>query len=396
MIDSPETLARPSTAKPSRYPLAARAAGGRGTIVSFGRGGNPVLVGGRDLVVIAGPCSVEGREMLLETAAAVRDAGGSALRGGAFKPRTSPYDFQGLGAEGLELLAEARAASGLPIVTEVVDPRQVEHVARYADVLQVGTRNMHNTPLLAEVGRSGKPVLLKRGFAAKIEEFLFAAEYVMNAGNRDVILCERGIRTFETATRNTLDVAAIPLLKAETHLPVIVDPSHAGGRRSLVTPLSLAAIAAGADGLIVEVHPDPAHALSDGEQSIAFDALASLLRALRPIAHAAGRRLVPPPLGVPREVGDEAALRVLRDRITETDLAIVDLAAERSALARRARDAKIALGFPIVDPAREREVERLILERARDRGLPDAHIETIAHALIALARAAQDVEEYDS
>ena len=398
MLESTEAAERvesPVRGAPPRHPLAARPAGASGTIVSFGRGARPVLVGGRELAVVAGPCSVEGRAMLLATAAAVRDAGGSALRGGAFKPRTSPYDFQGLGEAALEMLVEARAETGLPIVTEVVDPRQVAHHAEDADLLQIGTRNMHNTALLAEVGRSGRPVLLKRGFSARIDEFLFAAEYVMHAGNRDVILCERGIRTFETATRNTLDVAAIPLLKAETHLPVIVDPSHAGGRRALVTPLALAAIAAGADGLIVEVHPDPARALSDGEQSLPPDGLLAMLRALRPIANAAGRRMPRAPSDAPTTIDDEAALRALRDRITETDLAIVDLAAERAALARRARDAKLALGVPILDPAREREVERLILERARDRGLPDTHLESIARALIAVARAAQDVEAYD-
>jgi 3-deoxy-7-phosphoheptulonate synthase len=213
------------------------------------------------------------------------------LRGGAFKPRTSPYAFQGLGAAGLRMLAEVRAETGLPIVTEVMDTRQVELIAEHADVLQIGARNMQNFALLSEVGRVQRPVLLKRGLSATVKELLMAAEYVMAQGNRDVILCERGIRTFEPATRNTLDVAAIPVLKAETHLPVIVDPSHAGGRADLVAPLAFAAVAAGADGLIVEVHPCPEEALSDGDQSLTPEHFADLMRRLRPFAEAAGRTL---------------------------------------------------------------------------------------------------------
>ena len=258
-----------------------------GTLVSVG----PAVAGGHALAVIAGPCSVEGREMLLDTAHSVRRAGAVMLRGGAFKPRTSPYAFQGLGEAGLALLAEARQATGLPIVTEVMDTRQVELVSRYADVLQIGARNMQNFTLLAEVGRSPKPVLLKRGLSATIRELLMAAEYVMAQGNHAVILCERGIRTFETATRNTLDVAAIPVLKEETHLPVLVDPSHAGGRAALVEPLARAAIAAGADGLMVEVHPAPEQARSDGEQSLTLDAFAALMQRLVPFAAAVGRVL---------------------------------------------------------------------------------------------------------
>ena len=277
-----------------RYPLAGRAGQGARTVVAIGAPERPVLVGGRELVVIAGPCSVEGPEMVRAAAVAVQAAGATALRGGAYKPRTSPYAFQGLGEPALEMLAAARAATGLPVVTEVVDPRHVERMAAVADVLQIGTRNMHNAPLLAEVGRSGKPVLLKRGFAARIEELLLAAEYVMAAGGAQVILCERGIRTFETATRNTLDVGAVAILKAETHLPVIVDPSHAGGKAALVTPLALAAVAAGADGLLVEVHPDPTTALSDGDQSLTFDAFAELMRRLAPVATAVGRSLAVP------------------------------------------------------------------------------------------------------
>jgi 3-deoxy-7-phosphoheptulonate synthase len=248
-----------------------------------------VRIGGVELAVIAGPCSVEGRQMLLETARAVKGAGAVMLRGGAFKPRTSPYSFQGLGTEALTLLAEARAATGLPVVTEVLDTRHVELVAAHADVLQIGARNMQNFALLAEVGCTRTPVLLKRGQAASVSELLFAAEHVMSRGNPNVVLCERGIRTFETATRNTLDVSAVPVLRAETHLPVIVDPSHAGGHAALVTPLALAAVAAGADGLIVEVHPHPAAARSDGEQSLTLDGFADLMRRLAPVARAVGR-----------------------------------------------------------------------------------------------------------
>lgn len=247
------------------------------------------VIGGRDVVVMAGPCSVEGRDMLFETARAVQGAGARLLRGGAFKPRSSPYAFQGMGETGLELLAEVRAETGMPIVTEVMDPRQVELVARYADVMQIGARNMQNFPLLSEVGTVQRPVLLKRGLSGTITELLMAAEYVMAQGNGDVMLCERGIRTYETATRNTMDVAAIPVLKRETHLPVIVDPSHAGGRAHLVTPLALAAIAAGADGLIVEVHPDPACAKSDGEQSLTPSAFATMMDAVARVAEAVDR-----------------------------------------------------------------------------------------------------------
>jgi 3-deoxy-7-phosphoheptulonate synthase len=229
--------------------------------------------------------------MLLDTARSVAAAGANLLRGGAYKPRSSPYAFQGLGEAALCMLARARAETGLPVVTEVMDTRQVERVAEHADVLQVGARNMQNFALLEELGRVRRPVLLKRGLSATLKELLMAAEYVMAQGNPDVILCERGIRTFETATRNTLDVAAIPVLKAETHLPVLVDPSHAGGRADLVAPLAFAAVAAGADGLLVEVHPRPEEALSDGDQSLPFAGFAELMLRLRPFAEAAGRTL---------------------------------------------------------------------------------------------------------
>lgn len=252
------------------------------------------IVGGAALTIVAGPCSVENASMLTETADQVHRLGATMLRGGAFKPRTSPYLFRGLGEPALVLLAAARAETGLPVVTEVMDTRHVELVASYADVLQIGARNMQNYSLLAEVGRSGRPVLLKRGLSATIRELLFAAEHIVAAGNPHVILCERGIRTFETATRNTLDVAAVPVLKEQTHLPVLVDPSHAGGRASLVIPLALAAIAAGADGVLVEVHPEPAAALSDGEQSLSFDGFAELMARIEPVAAAVGRTMAAP------------------------------------------------------------------------------------------------------
>jgi 3-deoxy-7-phosphoheptulonate synthase len=248
-----------------------------------------VEVGGPEVVLIAGPCSVESREQLLQTARAVKAAGARLLRGGAFKPRTSPYGFHGLGVEGLDLLAEVRAEVGLPVVTEVMSPQAVERVAETADCLQIGARNMQNYDLLREVGRTRKPVLLKRGLAATIQEWLMAAEYVLAGGNHDVILCERGIRTFETATRFTLDLNAVPVVKEMSHLPVIVDPSHGTGRASLVPALARAGIAAGADGLIVEVHPNPAEALSDGAQTLNFAAFAQMAADVRRVAAAVGR-----------------------------------------------------------------------------------------------------------
>jgi 3-deoxy-7-phosphoheptulonate synthase len=248
-------------------------------------------VGGSSFVVMAGPCSVESSDQLFTTARSVRAAGASVLRGGAFKPRTSPYAFQGLGRDGLELLAAARGETGMPVVTEVLEPGDVTLVAEYADILQIGARNMQNFPLLKEVGRVDKPVLLKRGMSATIEEWLMAAEYIMAGGNFRVILCERGIRTFETAVRNTLDLSAVPVLKRLTHLPVIVDPSHAAGKRFLVKPLAMAAAAVGADGLIIEVHPQPDIALSDGPQSLTLDDFAEMMDSLRPILDVMGRTL---------------------------------------------------------------------------------------------------------
>ena len=248
-------------------------------------------IGDTSVTVMAGPCSVEGLEMLSETAQRVQKAGAVGLRGGAFKPRSSPYSFGGLGEDGLKMLANVRAETGLPIVTEVMDTRQADLVAEYADVLQIGARNMQNFSLLTEVGRLHRPILLKRGMAATLEDLLLAAEYVMKQGNKNVILCERGIRTFSDATRNTFDLAAIPVLKKETHLPVVADPSHAAGRSDLVAALSYAAVAAGADGLLIEVHPVPEQAVSDGDQSLTFDEFDALMAGLEPVAAAVGRSL---------------------------------------------------------------------------------------------------------
>jgi 3-deoxy-7-phosphoheptulonate synthase len=238
-------------------------------------------IGGSHVALVAGPCSVESRAQLLEAALSAKESGATMLRGGAFKPRTSPYAFQGLGVEGLKILAEAREATGLPIVTELMDPRHLEPVAEYSDIIQIGARNMHNFQLLSAVGQVQRPILLKRGLAATIDELLMAAEYIVKEGNERVILCERGIRTFETATRNTLDISAVPIIKQQSHLPVVVDPSHASGKVDLVEPLSLAALAAGADGLMIEMHPSPETALSDGAQSLdpaQFSAVAARIR----------------------------------------------------------------------------------------------------------------------
>jgi 3-deoxy-7-phosphoheptulonate synthase len=245
-------------------------------------------VGDGSLTVMAGPCSVESREQLFETADAVREAGATILRGGAFKPRTSPYAFQGLGVEALRYLAEARERTGLPVITEVMEPSQVDIVAEYADILQIGTRNMQNYSLLRDVGRVARPVMLKRGYGATVEEWLMAAEYIVSSGNPNVILCERGIRTFETYTRNTMDLAAVPLLHHLTHLPVIVDPSHATGKRWLVRPLAIGGVAVGADGVMVEVHPDPDRALSDAEQQLDLDQFRDMMAAIVPIHEQVG------------------------------------------------------------------------------------------------------------
>ncbi len=255
---------------------------------------NGIEVGGPNLALIAGPCSVEDRTQIIETAHAVREAGATALRGGAFKPRTSPYAFQGLGEEGLKYLAEARQETGLPIVTEVMDPQMVPLVCQYADVLQIGTRNMQNYALLHAVGESQYPVLLKRGMSSTIEELLMAAEYILSHGNMRVMLCERGIRTFETMTRNTFDLAAIPVLKNISHLPVIADPSHAVGKWEFVESVSLAAVAAGADGIIVEVHLDPENAQSDGRQSLKPERFAAMVQKLKALGPIVGRQVFEP------------------------------------------------------------------------------------------------------
>ena len=269
------------------YKLAAREFHPHDTIVDV-RG---VKVGGDSFVVIAGPCAVETEEQILASARAAREAGASMLRGGAFKPRSSPYTFRGLGEAALQLLAQARDETGLPIVTEVMTPTDVPLVARYADLLQIGARNMQNYQLLEEVGRTGMPVLLKRGLSATIEEWLLSAEYVIAQGNPNVILCERGIRTFETATRNTMDLNAVALTKRRSHLPIIADPSHGTGKWYLVPPLALASLAAGADGLIIEIHPDPDRAKSDGGQSLTLENFAALMPGLAAVAAAVGRTL---------------------------------------------------------------------------------------------------------
>ena len=262
------------------YKLASRR-GEHTTIIDIPAPHGSVYIGEGNCTIIAGPCSVESRDSYLEIAGMIKNMGVHILRGGAYKPRTSPYSFSGLGEEGLKILKEARELTGLPVVTEVVDVRDMEKVAYYSDIIQIGSRNMQNFTLLKEAGRIQRPVLLKRGFAATIEEWLLACEYILDAGNQEVILCERGIRTFEGMTRNTVDIAAVALVKELSHLPVIVDPSHATGRRSLVAPVARAAIAAGADGLMIEVHQNPEQALSDGAQSITPAAFASLSGDLR-------------------------------------------------------------------------------------------------------------------
>lgn len=250
-----------------------------------------VAIGGPAIAIIAGPCSVESKEQICTTASLVKDSGANFLRGGAYKPRTSPYSFQGMEEDGLKLLASAKEVSGLPIVTEVMNPREIDLVTQYADIIQVGARNMQNFSLLKELGNINKPILLKRGMMNTIKEFLMSAEYILSEGNNQVILCERGIRTFETATRNTLDISCIPVLKKETHLPIIVDPSHATGHWEMVESMSRASIAAGADGLIIEVHPDPVKAFSDGPQSLKPEKFAKLMKNLRPFAELMGRTL---------------------------------------------------------------------------------------------------------
>ena len=269
------------------YKLANRKFHPESSVITAGN----VTIGGKELVIMSGPCAVESREQLIETALAVKKAGAQILRGGAYKPRTSPYAFQGLEEEGLRYMKEAKEASGLCVVCEVTSLHAIEAAVKYVDILQIGARNMQNFYLLKEAGKTGMPVLLKRGLAATIDEWLNAAEYIMSEGNPNVILCERGIRTFETATRNTLDISAVPIIKERSHLPIIVDPSHAGGIRSLVKPLAMAAVAAGADGLMIETHPNPSCALSDGPQSLTFPQFEDLCGELRPLTALMGRHL---------------------------------------------------------------------------------------------------------
>ena len=269
------------------YKLASREFNPVDTIVAV----NGVKIGGNNIVVMAGPCSVEDRDQIISTAKAVKEAGATVLRGGVFKPRTSPYSFQGIGEKGLALLAEAKEITGLPIVTEVMDYQMIPLVMKYADIIQIGARNMQNFTLLHAVGESGHPVLLKRGMMSTIEELLMSAEYILSHGNENVILCERGIRTFEPYTRNTLDISAVPVIKQLSHLPIIVDPSHATGRWDLIIPTSKAAVAAGADGLIIEVHPNPSQAMSDGAQSLTFENFKELMKQTEKIADAVGRQI---------------------------------------------------------------------------------------------------------
>jgi 3-deoxy-7-phosphoheptulonate synthase len=250
-----------------------------------------INIGGKEIVVMAGPCAVESEQQLLETARAVKAAGATILRGGAFKPSTSPYQFRGLGERGLELLAQIKREVGLPVITEVMTPGEVEMVAKYSDILQVGARNMQNFNLLEEVGKTGKPVMLKRGISATVQEWLLAAEYVLSQGNEQLILCERGIRTFETYTRNTIDISVIPIIEKVSHLPIIADPSHGTGKWYLVIPMALAAVAAGADGIMVEVHPHPDLALKDGAQSLTFDNFRQLMSQMKSVAEAVGRHI---------------------------------------------------------------------------------------------------------
>ena len=340
----------------SPYKLASMQEPGERTRVRIGG----VDIGlGSDMVVMAGPCAVESREQVLETARCVRREGARVLRGGAWKPRTSPYSFQGLGVPALKLLAEAREATGLPIISEVVDPADVEVFDEHVDVLQVGARNMQNFALLRAVGHSRQAVLLKRGPSATIEEWLLAAEYILAAGNPNVILCERGIRTFETATRNTLDLSAVPVLREKTHLPIVVDPSHGTGHRSLVGPMALAGAAVGADGLLIEVHPDPANARSDGDQSLSFDEFGGLMDELRRMqfiraSSVADRAAAPEERPVVASGIDD-----LRNRIDDMDARLADLVQERAALAlevQRRRDPQ-AHGHDV-------RRERALLERA--------------------------------
>jgi 3-deoxy-7-phosphoheptulonate synthase len=374
------------------YPLAARE--GRTTLVEVG----DVVLGGPELVLVAGPCSVESEQQLHQAALAARAAGARILRGGAFKPRTSPYAFQGLGEEGLELLRTVGDEVGLPIVTEALEPRQVPLVAEYADAIQIGSRNMHVTPLLRAAGESGRPVLLKRGMSATLEELLLAAETILLEGNGNVVLCERGIRTFDSYTRNCLDVGGIAALKRLTHLPVIADPSHATGRRELVTAAALAGIAAGADGLIVEAHPKPESARSDVDQQLTPSELADLASRVGDVALAIGRSL---PAGWTSEPCATTApmphdrMCELRAAISRNDRRIVDAINARLGLVEEMRRYKEAHGLPFHDGARERQL-LTELQRANGGPLSPEGLEEIVHTLLELTRREVGAEPSDS
>ena len=355
----------------------------RTRITIGGKTGIPIGAGA-PLVVMAGPCSVESPEMLIETATLVKREGAHVLRGGAYKPRTSPYAFQGLGEDGLKLLATARDATGLPIVSEMTDASQMELFEEYVDLIQIGSRNMHNFTLLRAAGQGRTPVLLKRGFGATIDEWLMAAEYVLSAGNANVILCERGIRTFEHATRNTLDLSAVPVLREMTHLPVVVDPSHGTGKRSLVGAMSLGAAAVGADGLIIEVHPDPPHARSDGDQSLSFPEFGALMDELRRLEYLrrgprqAATRATPP-------VGVDG----MRKRIDSIDEQLLGLVDERAQMSLAISQAKGSHGNAAGhDPQREHD----LLERARTltSGVLDG--EELEMVLSAVVRASRQMQ----
>jgi 3-deoxy-7-phosphoheptulonate synthase len=351
---SPTDTAKPHSVGPpaSAFPLAERET--RATVVDVGN----VAIGGRELVLIAGPCSVESKDQLLGAAVAANEAGATILRGGAFKPRTSPYAFQGLGEEGLEILRDVADEVGLPVVTEALEPRQVPIVAAYADAIQIGSRNMHVAPLLRAAAASGLPVLLKRGMSATLEELLLAAETILLEGNENVILCERGIRTFDSYTRNCLDVGGIAALKELTHLPVIADPSHATGRRELVAGAALAAVAAGSDGLIVEAHPDPTSAQSDADQQLTPSELSELAERVRHVAVAVGRTLSRG-AGEPQHAGvcsNDPLILGLREAISENDRRIVDAINTRLGLVERMSSHKDARGIPFHDRDRERQL----------------------------------------
>lgn len=370
-----------------QYRCVARADGARSTSVRIGHD----AVDDQGFFVIAGPCAVESRAQILEAARAVSRLGANALRGGAYKPRTSPYSFQGLGEQGLKLLAEAGQETGLPVVTEILTPEDLPLVCQYADVLQVGARNMQNFALLKALGNLTQPVILKRGMSATIEEFLLAAEYIVSSGNPNVILCERGIRTFETATRNTLDLNAVALLKERTHLPVIVDPSHGTGLRSLVSPLSKAALAVGADGLIVEVHPDPDSALSDGQQSIAPDRFEVLMDELACLTAALGRHR---PQKIVRTTPDrpQEGIESHRQRIDCMERAIMNLLLARSRLGFGKGQARSVIGLPACDSRRKQQ----ILDQASALSGQTLTVESIVEIFTAITQTSPTTEEQES